>query len=211
MKKVKELEINKPQIINAKQIQIELPSQPIKYYRHGWQSWSLAAWTDIKPLPKQKPVIFYPLQLDVEYAYEKNPHGSWLGAVEFADGKILLLGALSTDAHVHLIENQVEGHSEADEIEWFIMLGDESQVFHQYANQLKSRFGHVEKNHVPRVWCSWYSLYTMIDEEILFKTFDALDDLPFEVLQVDDGWQKKSVIGKQIKNFRRACKHWQKK
>lgn len=176
-------------IIKAKEIQIELPSQPVKYYRHGWQSWSLAAWTDAKPMRRQKPEIFYPLQLDIEYAYETNPHGSWLGAVEFADGKILLLGALATDTHVFQMQNQLEGKSEAEEVEWFIMLGDENQVFSEYTNQLKNRFGHVEKNHVPRVWCSWYSLYTMIDEEILYETFDALGDLPFEVLQVDDGWQ----------------------
>ncbi|HCR71943.1 MAG TPA: hypothetical protein DIW23_10905 [Anaerolineae bacterium] len=191
MTKIKSPEINKSQIIKAKNIQIELPAQPVKYYRHGWQSWSMAAWTDVKSLPIQKPAIFHPLQIDVEYAYESNPHGSWLGAVEFADGKILLLGALSTDTHVFQIQNQLEGKSEADEAEWFIMSGDENQVFDEYIKQLKIRFGHTEKNHVPRVWCSWYSLYTMIDEEILFKTFDALGDLPFEVLQVDDGWQKK--------------------
>jgi alpha-galactosidase len=182
-------ELNKSQIIKAKHIQVELPSQPIKYYRHGWQSWSLAAWTDAKPLPIQKPAIFHPLQIDVEYAYESNPHGSWLGAVEFVDGKILLLGALATDTHVFQVQNQLEGRSEAEEVEWFIMFGNENQVFDEYIKQVKIRFGHTEKNHVPRVWCSWYSLYTMIDEEILHETFDALGDLPFEVLQVDDGWQ----------------------
>ncbi len=29
----------------------------------------------------------------------------------------------------------------------------------------------------------------MIDEVILHKIFDELGDLPFDVLQVDDGWQ----------------------
>lgn len=183
-------QLNKSQIIKAKHIQVELPAQPIKYYRHGWQSWSLAAWTDIKPVPIQKPTIFHPLHIDIEYAYEKNPHGSWLGAVEFANGKILLLGALSLNTHVFQAQNQLEGKSEADEAEWLIMYGDENQVFDEYIKQLKNRFGYVEKNHAPRVWCSWYSLYTVIDEKILFKTFDLLGDLPFEVLQVDDGWQK---------------------
>lgn len=191
MQKIKQLEIATYKIVRSKNIQVELSSQPVKYYRHGWQSWSLASWTNPTSLPQQKPKIFHPLQLDVEYAYEENPHGSWLGAVEFEDGKILLLGALATDAHVFLIGDQLKGQSEADEIEWFIMYGEESQVFDAYANQLKSRFGHVEKKHVPRVWCSWYSLYTLIDEKILHKTFDLLGDLPFEVLQVDDGWQKK--------------------
>lgn len=190
MTKISSPQPNQSQIVKAKHIQIELPSQPLKYYRHGWQSWSLAAWTDVKPMPIQKPTIFHRLQIDVEYTFEMNPHGSWLGAVEFENGKILLLGALSTDTHVFQVQNHLEGKSEAAEAEWFIMHGDERQVFDEYIKQLKRRLGHTEKNHVPRVWCSWYSLYTMIDEDILFRTFDAIGDLPFEVLQVDDGWQK---------------------
>jgi len=51
------------------------------------------------------------------------------------------------------------------------------------------RFGEIKKDVAPRIWCSWYSLYTMIDEAILYETFDKLRDLPFDVLQVDDGWQ----------------------
>ena len=92
MTKISSPQPNQSQIVKAKHIQIELPSQPLKYYRHGWQSWSLAAWTDVKPMPIQKPTIFHRLQIDVEYTFEMNPHGSWLGAVEFENGKILLLG-----------------------------------------------------------------------------------------------------------------------
>jgi alpha-galactosidase len=178
-----------PKIVKAKEIQIELPSEPVRYYRHGWQSWSLAAWTDLSPRPEQKPAIFHPLQMDAEYLNNQNPHGSWLGAVEFADGNILLLGALATDAHVHLVEDQLSGWFEADAGEWFIAFGQENAVFAEYAEQLGNRLGITKNNGAPRVWCSWYSLYTMIDEVILHKIFDELGDLPFHVLQVDDGWQ----------------------
>ncbi|MBI5946194.1 MAG: alpha-galactosidase [Chloroflexi bacterium] len=179
-----------PKIIRAAEIQIELPSTPLKYYRHGWQSWSLAAWTDVTPFPMQKPVSFHPYQTDAVYAREPNPHGSWLGAVEFEDGNILLLGALATDTHVFLLQNQLTGRSEADEVEWFIAYGSESKVFDEYVQQLGIRFGMAVKDHVPRVWCSWYSLYLEINEKILHQVFDGLGDLPFDVLQVDDGWQK---------------------
>jgi len=183
---------NKSQIVKAKELRIELPSQPVRYYRHGWQSWSLAAWTDLNPLPVQKPAIYHPLQVDAEHVYDQNPNGSWVGAVEFADGNILLLGALATDARVHLVQNQLSGRFDADDGEWFIAFGQENIVFAEYANELGNRLaprGEIKKNVAPRVWCSWYSLYTMIDEVILHKTFDALGDLPFDVLQVDDGWQ----------------------
>ncbi|MBV6393384.1 MAG: hypothetical protein KPEEDBHJ_02624 [Anaerolineales bacterium] len=182
--------LNASIIATASSIEIPLPAAPIRYYRHGWQSWSLAAWTAPSPLPIQKPAIFHPLQIDAVYAREESPHGSWLGAAEFDDGTILLLGALATDAHIFLKENQLEGRSEAGEIEWLVAYGRESQVFGEYVNELGRRLGKAEKNHVPRVWCSWYSLYTAIEEKLLCQTFDQIGDLPFDVLQVDDGWQR---------------------
>ncbi|MBL8078714.1 MAG: alpha-galactosidase [Anaerolineales bacterium] len=189
MKKLQLSEIQNSQIVSAKELQIELPSQPVRYYRHGWQSWSLAAWTDLSPLPIQKPAIFHPLQIDAVHARKTDPNGAWLGAVELEDGKILLLGALATDAHVSLVGNQLSAQSEADEVEWFIAIGEENIVFKKYADELGNRFGILQKEIAPRVWCSWYSLYTVIDEEVLYKTFDELGDMPFDVLQVDDGWQ----------------------
>lgn len=189
MKKLQLSELHNSQIVSAKDLQIAIPSTPIRYFRHGWQSWSLTAWTDLSPLPIQRPAVFHPLQVDAIHAGKTHPTGSWLGAVELEDGKVLLLGALATDAHVFLVGDLLSGQSEADEIDWFIALGDEPIVFEKYTDELGSRFGKIKKNVAPRVWCSWYSLYTVIDEPILFKTFDKLGDLPFDVLQVDDGWQ----------------------
>jgi len=179
----------KPQIIKAKELKIKLPSQPVKYYRHGWQSWSLAAWTDPIQLPVQKPAIYHPLQVDAEHVLDSSPSGAWLGALEFTDGNILLLGALATDAYVSLGQDQLSGRFDTDAGEWFIAFGQENVVFEEYAKQLGNRLGAKKEKAAPRVWCSWYSLYTMIDEAILYKTFDELGDLPFDVLQVDDGWQ----------------------
>jgi alpha-galactosidase len=175
--------------VKTKEIQVELPSQPVQYYRHGWQSWSLAAWTDPSPIPVQMPATFHPLQVDAQRVYEKYLHGSWLGAVEFMDGNILLLGALGTDASVSLVQDHLSGRSDADEIEWFIAFGQEKVVFEEYAEQLGNRLGRIIKNNAPRVWCSWYSLFSGIDEPKLNKIFKELSDLPFDVLQVDDGWQ----------------------
>jgi len=180
----------KPKIIHTKELQIQLPSTPVKYYRHGWHSWSLAAWTDPGPIPVPMPTIFHPLQTDAQHVHEKYLKGSWLGAVEFTDGNILLLGALATDATVSLTQNQLSGQGEAGEIDWFISFGQEVVIFEEYARQLGKRFGVIEKKAIPRVWCSWYSLYGAIDETVLHKVFDELGDMPFDVLQVDDGWQK---------------------
>ncbi len=181
-------------ILTGTTVALQLPATTRCYYRHGWQSWSLAAWTDLRPLPVQKPAILHPLQIDPVYARHPAPNGSWLGAVDFDDGKILFLGALGLDSHVQLREGQLQGWYEsgaqADNLHrWFVAYGPELEVFDTYAQFIEKEFGKGPVEKPYRVWCSWYSLYTAIDEQILSKTFDALGDLPFDVLQVDDGWQ----------------------
>lgn len=178
-------------------VSLQTHQTPRCYYHHGWQSWSLAAWTDLRPLPVQKPVLLHPLQIDPVYAHHPVPNGSWLGAVDFADGNILFLGALGLDSHVQLRESKLQGWYETVtrdnisryETEWFAAYGPESEVFSAYAHLLEKKFGKGRAEKPYCVWCSWYSLYTAIDEKILFRTFDNLGDLPFDVLQVDDGWQ----------------------
>lgn len=177
------------QLVNASSLTVSLPRPPQLFYRHGWQSWSLAAWTEPTPLPIQRPKILHPLQTDPRYANETSPHGSWVGAVEFAEGDILLLGALGLDAHVRLNSDQLEGWSEAGEVGWLVARGSEESVFAKYTSELAKRLGAKSNQPAPRVWCSWYSLYTAIDETILHQVFDGLGDLPFDVFQVDDGWQ----------------------
>lgn len=182
-------------ILQGRQISLRLPGTAQNYYQHGWQSWSLAAWTGLQPLPVQKPALLLPMQVDQLYAQHPSPNGSWLGAVDFDDGNILFLGALSLDSHVQLREGQLQGWYETagrDGIppyQWFAAYGPEIEVFSAYAHLLSQELGTGRVKTPYRVWCSWYSLYTAIDEEILYKTFDNLGDLPFDVLQIDDGWQ----------------------
>jgi alpha-galactosidase len=171
-------------------VPLTLPRPPVRYYRQGWQSWSLAAWTETGAvLPVQKPRLLHPMQTDPLYVNDPRPNGSWVGAVEFEDGKILLLGALGTDSHVALNGNKLEGWYESGPGEWLVTAGDEKSVFADFVELLETGYGSTKDEPAPRVWCSWYSLYTAIDEPILYRVFDDLDDLPFDVLQVDDGWQ----------------------
>jgi alpha-galactosidase len=191
-------------LLRGANVSLETENRPQKYYRHGWQSWSLTTWQEASfSLPVQKPALLHPLQTDPLYANHPAPNGSWVGAVEFEDGMVLLLGALGLDAHVALHGWQSHGDAtqlhgwyevprtghEAGDGDWFVTYGDEWTVFERYAQLLGERLGRVEEKPAPRVWCSWYSLYTAIDEALLARVFDALGDLPFDVLQVDDGWQ----------------------
>ena len=184
-------------ILNGSNVSLEFDKEPKQYFRHGWQSWSLTTWHSANfHLPIQKPAILHPLQTDPVYVKHTAQNGSWLGALDFDDGNILLLGALGLDAHVALHDQdsqgnplQLHGWYEAGDGEWFVGYGDESSVFARYAELLGECLGSAPGKPTPRVWCSWYSLYTAIDETILSRIFDELDDLPFDVLQVDDGWQ----------------------
>ncbi|MGE5249367.1 MAG: glycoside hydrolase family 36 protein [Bacteroidota bacterium] len=170
-------------------VEIRLPRSPVRYFRHGWQSWSLAAWTEIAPLAVQRPRILHPMETDPRYVGETLPHGSWLGAVAFEDGNVLLLGALGLETHVRLRGDHLEGWCETGRVEWLLAWGEEAAVFSDYAGLLGESFGMIQKRPAPRIWCSWYSLYQAIDESLLQRVFERLAGLPFDVFQVDDGWQ----------------------
>jgi alpha-galactosidase len=49
-----------------------------------------------------------------------------------------------------------------------------------------------------RVWCSWYSFYESVDEAAMNEVLDGIGDLPFDVVQVDDGWEQS--IGDWVPN-----------
>ncbi len=184
-------ESQQPRIVAAERLRLELGQLPRRYYYHGWQSWSLAAWVDAgKRLPVQKPHILHPMQTDPAWSLHPRPHGSWIAAVEEEDGRVGLLGSLGLDAHVELDGTALVGAYEAGAGPWFIAQGTEMDVFAAYARELEPRFGKGSKQPAGGIWCSWYSMYTDIDEDLLHRTFDRLADLPFEVYQVDDGWQQ---------------------
>lgn len=44
----------------------------------------------------------------------------------------------------------------------------------------------------PTVWCSWYEYFTAVTEEDIHENLRAMDtlDLPVDVVQIDDGYQK---------------------
>ena len=178
-------------LLSGANVSMELPGAPVRYLYSGWQSWSLTAWVETgRPVRPMRPSSLRAMQSDPAYATETCPHGSWYGAVELPGGQVLLLGALGLESHVRLDGAQtLTGWYEAGDGEWFVGCGEETELFEQYAGLLKQRFGCGRTQSSLRVWCSWYSLYTAIDEARLFKILGDLGDLPFDVFQVDDGWQ----------------------
>ena len=178
-------------LLSGSRVTVDLPTVPKRYLYSGWQSWSLTSWIEtsrqVKPL---RPSIMHAREADPVYIRGKEPNGSWYGAIEMADGKVLFLGALGLESHVMLDNQTLKGSYETGAGEWLLMVGDEMEVFSCYAQLLLERFGKNRIKEPYRVWCSWYSLYDEIDPTKLLKILADLDDLPFDVFQIDDGWQK---------------------
>ena len=197
-------------ILTGARVTVDLPAAPVRYLYSGWQSWSLTAWIETnRPVHPLRPKIMYPRETDPLYTRETRPNGSWYGAVELPDKQIVFLGALALESHVMLENGMLTGWYEETGVQslqtldpttgvvglrpcskdWFLAAGDETKIFTRYAELLGQRFGKGRQAAPPRVWCSWYSLYTEIDETRLSKILNDLGDMPFNIFQVDDGWQ----------------------
>lgn len=184
-------ETSQHQIILASRVDLNLTQPPKRFFRHGWQSWTLTTWLDpsTPPLPIRAPE-FRAKDEDPAYAFHKNHVSAWVGGVELGHDDILLVGTLGLGGRIELSDYTLKGfYEEEHEGEWLIARGKENEVFNKYANLLELKFGKTRFENPPRVWCSWYSLYKWINEPILTQALHGLGDLPFDVFQIDDGWQ----------------------
>ena len=184
-------ETSASQIIGASSLHLDLPQPPKRFFRHGWQSWTLTTWLDPAdpPLPIRSPE-FRAKDEDPAYAFAKNHVGAWVGAVALGEDDILLLGAWNLGGRVELDGATLKGfYEDGHEANWLIARGKEDQVFSKYVDLLEKKFGKTRFEKAPRVWCSWHSLYGWIHERIILKTLKGFGNMPFDVFQLDDGWQ----------------------
>lgn len=182
-------------LLGGPQVALLHPYGSTQFYRHGFHSWSLTSWLELQnplPVPSVRPM--WP-HIDDPRLLEAYPFtGSDVGALQSPDGKVLLLGALTPGAQVSADEQVLRGSYESaslftTSLEWFAAYGPEEQVFARYAALLGERLGRCPERPAPRVWCSWYGLYTNINEENILAALDGVRGLPFDVFQLDDGWE----------------------
>lgn len=161
-----------------------------EFYRHGYNSWSPCGWRLLsdQPLRIENP----DRRLTADDTVWDDParhHSSAVAALKGPDGRVLLLGALGLDVpRLTADADTLAGWYESDGAPWFLAHGDEQEVFAAYARQLGARLGSSGKR-AGNVWCSWYAYYENITEEQLTKDITALRGLPFDVVQIDDGWE----------------------
>lgn len=166
------------------------PFGATRFYRHGWQSWSRTDWLDLGAPPELiEPPERRAQGEDPAYASTLAHIGSGVGALEGPDGRVLLLGALDLDARVEAGVDTLCGACGAGGA-WFMTFADETTAFARYAARLAARLGRRGEQPAPRVWCSWYGLYLNIAEPLLAAILPGLQDLAFDVFQIDDGWEQ---------------------
>jgi alpha-galactosidase len=160
------------------------------FYRHGHNSWSPCGWRRLSQPPLRIADARRRLTAD-DTAWDDahRHHSSAVTALRGDDGRVLLLGALGLDTpRLAADQDTLSGWYEQGGAPWLMAYGAEDEVFAAYTAQLATRLGSRERR-AGNVWCSWYAYYEAITETQLTKDIAALRGLPFEVVQVDDGWE----------------------
>ncbi|WP_328498769.1 alpha-galactosidase [Streptomyces sp. NBC_00414] len=161
------------------------------FYRHGHNSWSPCGWRRLSDAPLR--IESAERRLTADDTVWDDParhHSSAVAALQGADGQVLLLGALGLDIpRLSADRDTLAGWSERGGAPWFLAHGTEQEVFAAYTRRLAARLGRSDKR-AGNVWCSWYAYYENITEQQLTKDITALRGLPFDVVQVDDGWER---------------------
>jgi alpha-galactosidase len=87
-------------------------------------------------------------------------------------------------------------HQKNTTLNWVLISGSEQEVFAKYAMLLTESLEITEQASSKRIWSSWYSFYDKISASNLIEVLNELTELdpgspiPFDVFQIDDGWQK---------------------
>ena len=162
-------------------------------YRHGWNSWSPSGWRAMAEAPLR--IASARRRLTADDTVWDDPHhhhSSAVTALAGPDGNVLLVGALGLDVpRLTIDRDTITGWYERGGAPWFATYGPELEVFRRYARVLGEHLapGH-ERNRAGNVWCSWYAYHEDIDQETLRADLASLDGLPFDVFQIDDGWER---------------------
>jgi alpha-galactosidase len=172
-------------------VSLSHPFGATQFYRHGWTTWSPTAWRPLAGPPLRGPSVEESPATANDIVQQSPPRhrGSGVGALDGPDGNVLLLGALGLGVPtVESDERTLNGWFEDLAVPWFLAYGPEDVVFARYADLLTDHLG-CRHQRAGNVWCSWYSYFEDITERLIRDAVEGLRGLPFDVVQVDDGWQ----------------------
>lgn len=166
-----------------------------RVHEEGWQSWSPSGTYALGDSPYRPTndnwatVCYRPGVTAPEGAFQ----GEGLLALDPGDGSPVRLWAatdpLSEVPSVRLVltDGDVAEVSADGPVKEWTGTGIQS-VLGDWADSL----GLPAPRPAPTVWCSWYEYFTAVTEDDIHENLRAMDtlDLPVDVVQIDDGYQK---------------------
>ncbi|MGI9592027.1 MAG: glycoside hydrolase family 36 protein, partial [Myxococcota bacterium] len=191
----------------------------LRFLRHGWQSWSETGARDLDPAG-EPPFPSSPWLRGLHHAVgdpgadRRGWHESHLVTVvgSALEGPACCVGVLergrafgivylrpvadAVELEVELRLDATLAAGETRDLERVhLALGERSAPLLEAFAEAHGRLAEARTAR-PFVagWCSWYHYFDSVREEDLRRNLDALvdagDELPVEVVQLDDGWQR---------------------
>jgi alpha-galactosidase len=187
-------------------------------YQQGWQSWSYAGSiasnrAAIKPKSRTLQTMHHPFSSTARPlfdSWEQSLISEALTLVGFPQNPpALLVGFLrETNLAGQLVLDRKHGrlaalsHTESYQLApgerlWAepIALGfaEEQALLAQYAALIAHEMQARRRDTPPTGWCSWYYYFTRVTEQDILENLQAISDhkeqLPLQVIQIDDGYQ----------------------
>ena len=159
----------------------------MRFYRHGWHSWSPTRWVDptAAPTPVADEVRRHN-QYHPTHPFDPTVGSHGVAALARGDGTVDLIGSLGGGGVVFIEDGEVVVDGPSD---WFTCSADEDDAFSTYAEALSEVLGR-RGGDAPNVWCSWYSHFTAVTEVDILSAVEGYADTAFDVIQIDDGWER---------------------
>ncbi|MGB9722764.1 MAG: alpha-galactosidase [Chloroflexia bacterium] len=197
------------------------------FYSAGWQSWSPAVWRPAHaraPHPHLGPLTT-PMH-GVSSPFPARPgcfQADLVGVLTSAEGPALLAGLLTTADQFGRFQARLSraqarltlacsadgmplspGERLSSERTALLLADSRERPLEAYAEALGKEMEAIIGEEVPRGWCSWTAFYQDLTEEDVRRQVEWLarhrEELPVEVIQVDDGWER--AIGDWTANER---------
>jgi alpha-galactosidase len=192
---------------------------PLRMLRHGYQSWTRTA---MATLGRDRDPSTTPGSLEmmqgVHHADQRSVDGDelrseWLTVLADAGDDRVVAGFAAGNAHDGTWRLRTNEHGRP-QLAAEAFLGDATletgvtRVLHPFAFEKGSDVPSMLDNWATRVganngarvrapyqvgWCSWYHYFHAVNEEHIRSNLARADEWPFDVFQIDDGYQ--SAIG----------------
>jgi alpha-galactosidase len=197
-------------VLEAAALDLGAPGKALRFYKHGWQSWSPSLVVDCSgdDVPMSPPVIAPGTQLppaDGRFVSDlmtaivdpASGYGVVAGFVSAADQFSHVwfdrdAGALSAVSHADGIELASRATLASERL--YIEPSDTPvEAMCRYGDALGREMDALPYDGVTSGWCSWYYYFQGISEAEVLANLDYLTAnpgaLPVEYVQIDDGYQ----------------------